>query len=193
MRAYHSLLDGYREVLQINMQSDRKTALKINVGAGIVNVLVLVAGHFIVPYTEFLNMSPVSAVFLRFAVMIIAYIVYMAMHELTHAAVMKAVGGGKVVFGFTGLYAFAGSREDWFDKTAYRCIALAPLIVWGIIFGFLAFLVPRSWFWVVWFLQSGNIGGAAGDVYVTAKLWHMPDTILVRDTGVDMTVYGRQE
>ncbi|MGX8688621.1 MAG: DUF3267 domain-containing protein, partial [bacterium] len=89
--------------------------------------------------------------------------------ELTHAAVMKAVGGKEVKFGFTGLYAFAGSTVDYFDKSSYRCIALAPLILWGIIFGILTFILPESWFWVAWLLQAGNVGGAAGDVYVTAR------------------------
>jgi hypothetical protein len=44
---------------------------------------------------------------------------------------------------------------------------------------------------VVWFLQAGNIGGAAGDVYVTARLWKEPSTILIRDTGVDATVFDK--
>ena len=94
-------------------------------------------------------------------------------------------------FGFTGLYAFAGSREDYFDKIAYRLIALAPLIVWGIIFGVMAVLVPADWFWVVWFLQAGNIGGAFGDMYVTGRVWKLPATILVNDTGVNMTVFDK--
>lgn len=42
-------------------------------------------------------------------------------------------------------------------------------------------------------LQAGNIGGAAGDIYVTARLWKEPDTVRVRDTGVDVTVYDRSE
>ncbi|MBQ9252296.1 MAG: DUF3267 domain-containing protein [Clostridia bacterium] len=87
------------------------------------------------------------------------------------------------------MYAFAGSEEDYFDKTSYRLIALAPLIVWGIIFIVLQLAVPQNWFWVVWLWQIGNVAGAAGDVYVTAVLWNKPETILVRDTGVDMTVY----
>ncbi len=115
----------------------------------------------------------------------------MVLHELTHAVVMKAVGAKKVIFGFTGMYAFAGSKEDYFDKISYRCIALAPLVTWGIIFGVLSVIVPREWFWIVWFLQAGNIGGAAGDIYVTAVLWHKSVSILVRDTGVDMTVFDK--
>ena len=189
MKAYHSLPDGYREIFVMNLQDDKRTAAKINIGGMIAMILVIAAGHFIVPIKEFFNMESLSTYFIRLGVLLAAYLVYMVLHELTHAAVMKAVGGGKVVFGFTGMYAFAGSHEDYFDKSSYRCIALAPLVVWGIIFGILSAIVPVSWFWVIWFLQAGNIGGAAGDVYVTARLWNEPASLLVRDTGVDMTVF----
>ncbi len=193
MKAYQTLPEGYREILQINLQKDKKTALKINLGATVVMILLFVLGHFIVPITEFHYMDSLSTYFIMVGVMLLGYVVYMVLHELTHAAVMKAAGGGKVVFGFTGMYAFAGSKEDYFDKISYRYIALAPLVVWGIILGVLCVIVPRAWFWVVWFIQVGNIAGAAGDVYVTAKLWNYPNSILVRDTGVDMTIYDLTE
>ncbi len=191
MKAYYSLPEGYKEILQVNMQTDKKTAAKINGGAVIAMAVVVLIGHFIIPIKEFFDMNSVSRYFIRLGVLMAAYIAYMVLHELTHGAVMKAVGGRKVEFGFTGLYAFAGSHEDYFDKSSYRCIALAPLVVWGIIFGVLTLTVPRDWFWIIWFLQAGNICGAAGDVYITAKLWNMPSSILIRDTGVDMTIYGR--
>lgn len=191
MKAYQKLPDGYREILQINLQSDKEKAKKLNLGGAIVMIIVLVAGQFIVPIREFFDMDSLPRYLVRLGSVLLAYLFYMVLHELTHAAVMKAVGGIKVIFGFTGLYAFAGSRDDYFDKISYRCIALAPLVVWGIIFTILSLNVPREWFWVVWFLQAGNIGGAAGDVYVTAALWHMPSSILVKDTGVDMTVYDK--
>ena len=192
MKAYHSLPDGYREIFVMNLQEDKKTAAKINIGGMVAMILAIAAGHFIVPIKEFFNMESLSTYFIRLGVLLAAYLVYMVLHELTHAAVMKAAGGGKVVFGFTGMYAIAGSHEDYFDKSSYRCIALAPLVVWGIIFGILSAIVPVSWFWVIWFLQAGNIGGAAGDVYVTARLWNEPASILVRDTGVDITVFDNQ-
>ena len=193
MKAYQRLPEGYTEHFQMNLQKDRKTALRINVGGAIAMVLLLVAGHFIVPISFFFSMEPIGLYFLRLGILIAGYILYMVLHELTHACVMKAVGGGKVHFGFTGMYAFAGSMEDYFDKIAYRAIALAPLIVWGIVFGILARYVPGEWFWVVWFWQAGNISGAAGDIYVTIRLWREPASILVKDTGVDMTVYDREQ
>ena len=157
MKAYHSLPDGYREIFVMNLQEDKKTAAKINIGGMVAMILAIAAGHFIVPIKEFFNMESLSTYFIRLGVLLAAYLVYMVLHELTHAAVMKAAGGGKVVFGFTGMYAFAGSHEDYFDKSSYRCIALAPLVVWGIIFGILSVIVPVSWFWVIWFLQAGAV------------------------------------
>ena len=56
----------------------------------------------------------------------------------------------------------------------------------------LAFLVPQDWFWVIWFWQIMNVSGAAGDVYVTVKLLRQPQDILVKDTGVAMTVYSAE-
>ena len=191
MKAVKILPDNYKEVIQINLQSDKKTALFVNVLGAVVMIVVLALGHFIVPITAVVNDMDNGSFWVKLLVMFAAYAGYMILHELTHAVVMRAVGGGKVRFGFTGMYAYAGSTEDFFDKIAYRCIALAPLVVWGIVFGILAVSIPADWFWVIWFLQAGNIGGAAGDVYVTVKLLKYPETILIRDTGLDMTVFNR--
>ncbi len=195
MKAYQALPEGYGEILKIDLQNDKKTALIVNLIGAVVMIAILVAGHFIVPVTRFFDLTSLSGYLIRLGVLLLAFVAYIVLHELTHAAAMKAVGGGKVIFGFTGMYAFAGSREDWFDKTSYRLIALAPLVFWGVVFGILSLLVPEDWFWVVWFLQAGNVSGAAGDVFVTLKLWNYPSSILVRDTGTDMTVYdaGRTE
>ena len=125
------------------------------------------------------------------ALLAAGFIIYMVLHEATHAIVMKAVGAKKVIFGFTGMYAFAGSKEDYFDKSSYRLIALAPVVVWGIIFAILTFVVPADYYWVLWLLQVANISGAAGNLYVTFRFWNFPPSILVMDTGIDMTVYDK--
>lgn len=90
----------------------------------------------------------------------------------------------------TGLYAYAGS-EAYFTKKRYFIIALAPVAVWGVVLLALCMLVPAPWFWTVYLIQIGNIAGAAGDFYVVWRFAAMPPDILVRDAGVDMTVYSR--
>ena len=129
----------------------------------------------------------------RLLTLLAAYIAYIVLHELTHAAAMRFFGGGKVRFGFTGMYAYAGSETDYFDRFAYRIIALAPLVVWGVVFALLMVLVPRAWFWVAAFLQLGNISGAAGDIYVACRLQTVPRDTLTRDTGLAMWMYSAAE
>ena len=187
-----TLPEGYRETLFIDLQQDKKTALLVNAIGALVMVALFIEGHFIVPISAFFSMEDgLGMYFLRLLVMIGGMLAYFVLHELTHAAAMKAYGAGKLRFGFTGLYAFAGSEGDYFGKRAYRVIALAPLVVWTLLLAVLVHLAPPTWFWVVWFIQVSNVAGAAGDVYVTLRLLPLPADILVRDTGVNMTVYSR--
>ncbi len=105
---------------------------------------------------------------------------------------MKICGTKKVKYGFTGMYAFAGS-EDFYNKKAYIFIALAPVVFWGIVLAVINPFVPIEWFWVVYMIQIFNLSGAAGDLFVTIKFLRLPKDILVQDYGVGMTVYSMQD
>ena len=136
---------------------------------------------------NFETLGELATILIVFAVSFVAYII---LHEFTHGATMKLFGGKEVRYGFTGLYAFAGSEKDYFPKKPYICIALAPLVLWGVVFAVLMTLFPK-WIWVFWGLQMANVSGAAGDMYVSVKVSGMKEDILVMDTGVDMTVFGK--
>ncbi len=193
MHCIQVLPETCREILHIDLQHDKKAATVVNLAALLVSAVMAVIGHLFVPFRYFhAPEEGIAAAFLRLLVMIAGMFLYIVLHELTHAAAMKHYRAGKLRFGFTGLYAFAGSEGDYFDKSAYRVIALAPLAVWTLLLTPGLILAPRSWFWVLYFIQIANISGAAGDVYVTLRLHRFPDTIWVRDTGVDMTVYGSE-
>ena len=193
MHCTQTLPENYRELLSIDLQKDKKTALLVNMAAVGAMVVLALIGLLLVPFRTLLDFSQgFGPYFLRLGALLAGMFAYIVLHELTHAAVMKAYGAKKLRFGFTGLYAYAGSGEDYFAKRPYRHIALAPLVVWTLIFGVLAFLVPLDWFWVVWILQIANVSGAAGDVYVTLRLLRLPRDLLVRDTGVAMTVYSAE-
>lgn len=191
-----SLPDGYREYDHINLQKDKRTALAVNITASVGMIAMLVLGHFaFVPVDIFFDIDSVGMgmYFLRLIILLGGYFAYIVLHELTHATVMKYYGAQHLRFGFTGMYAYAGSEQDYFGKLPYRLIALAPLVVWGVIFTVMLLFIPHEWFWVVYFLQVGNLAGAAGDIYVTVRLWRYPRDILVRDTGIEMFVYSRHE
>lgn len=191
MKAVQTLPEGYQKIFGVNLQKDKKTALVLNIAALLVGIAMAVPVHFLIPigtmfsYEEFLLALPIKTLCL--ALGLIAYII---LHELVHGITMKIFGAKKIRYGFTLLYAYAGSTEDYFRKKQYIIIALAPVIIWGIVLGILSFLVPVSWFWIVYIIQIMNISGAAGDVYVTAKFSKLPSDILVNDTGFEMTVYS---
>lgn len=192
MKAVSSLPDGYKEIFKVNLQKDKKIAVLINVFAMTIAVLLAVPMHFYVPITSLFNMDDgLGAYTARFVCMMVSLVAYLILHELVHGIAMKIFGTKKVKYGFTGLYAFAGS-DDYYSKKSYIIIALAPIVVWGVVLGVINALVPKEWFWVVYFIQLSNISGAAGDMYVTAKFSKMPKDILVQDSGVGMTVYSKE-
>jgi len=192
MKIAEKLPEGYREIFSVNLQTDKKIALLVNgLALGIAAVLAVPA-HFIVPITTLFSMDDgIGMYFLRFLVLILGSIAYIVLHEAVHGVAMKICGTKKVKYGFTGLYAFAGS-DDFYGKGAYIFIALAPVVLWGVVLAVITPLVSPAWFWVVYFIQITNLSGAAGDLYVTLKFAKMPGDILVSDSGVGMKAYSAE-
>lgn len=192
MKSYDVLPEGYKEIYFIDLQKDKKMAFLVNMIAVLISVAMIVPMHFVVPITALFDMSAgMGAYILRFGAMLVLMVVYMVLHELVHGIAMKLCGTKKVKYGFTGMYAFAGST-DYYPKKPYIFIALAPVVLWGIVIAVINPFVPRVWFWVVYFLQIMNISGAAGDLFVTVKFSRMPKDILIKDHGVGMTVYSAE-
>ena len=189
METVQALPENYKEVCSIDLQKNKKEALIVNVIGGAVSLVMYIIMEMRKPFmTWIFEKADKGQLLPALAALILGTVVYVVLHEFTHGITMRCLGGKQVKYGFTGMYAYAGSNEDYFPKRQYICIALAPVILWGVIFAALQILLPE-WEWVIWFLQIMNIGGAAGDLYVTAKVAGMSKTILVMDTGVNMTVY----
>lgn len=192
MKAYETLPEGYREILAIDLQKNKKLMLLVNGIAIVLAALTFVVGIRQVPVSTLFDMSGgMGAYFARFGLLLVGIVAYMVLHELTHAVVMKLCGTKKVRFGFTGAYAFAGS-DDYYPKLPYICIALAPIVLLGLLLAAVNAIVPEQWFWVVFIIQITNISGAGGDLYVSARFARLPADILVRDYGVGMHVYSKE-
>lgn len=184
MKPVLTLPENYHESFHIDLQKDKKLAVLVNLLSLVIAVAVGFAGLFIRPF----ELSPKDLLPLCFAFPV-ASIVYLFLHEAVHGIFMRAFSGVRPHYGFTGLYAYAGSSA-YFDRDRYLIIALAPVVVWGLVLAVLcAASTSNFWFWVWYFIQVINLSGAAGDLYVTVRFLKLPKTILVKDTGVSMTVY----
>lgn len=186
------LPDGYRAIRRVDLQRDRKTAVWVNLFSLLLLAGMIVPALFAVPFDLFrLEDGRTIVYFARLLVLIAALLAYLVLHELVHGVLIWFFSGRMAHFGFSGLYAYAGS-EAYFKKGSYLTIALAPIVVWGLVLLLLIFLVPPDWFWVVYLIQAFNVSGAAGDLYVTVLFARLPKHILVQDTGTAMTVYAPQ-
>lgn len=193
MKSIQMLPEGYLEIFRVNLQTDKKKALILNGAALVIMIAMAVPVHFYIPITELFSFSiETKLYFLRPLMLLLSVVLYMILHELIHGAAMKFYGTKKVSYGFTGLYAFAGSK-DFYDKKSYIVIALAPIVLWGVVLAAINLFVPREWFWMVYFIQIMNVSGAAGDLYVTFKFLKMPKDILVQDSGIEMKVYSKEK
>jgi hypothetical protein len=186
-----SLPEGYSEEFGIDLQKNKKLMLLVNGIAIAIMIPMAFLGALAVPFDSFFDSDEIWYMpLLKASVLILGYIAYIVLHELVHGIFMKYFSGVKPKYGFTLMYAYAGS-EAYFNKKSYIIIALAPVVIWGAVLGVLCAVLPQSWFWVVYLIQIGNISGAAGDFYVTARFLLLPRDILVRDTGVAMTVFAK--
>lgn len=193
MKSFQSLPEGYKEIYSIDLQKNKKMSLIVNALSLFIAAVITVPMIFVVPISTLFNMDDGYGPYLiRFGSILALIVLYMVLHEIVHGIAMKMCGTKKVKYGFTGLYAFAGS-DDYYDKKSYIFIALAPIVVWGIILGIINLFVPTEWFWVIYLIQITNISGAAGDLFVTVKFSRLPKDILIKDYGVGMHVFSKSE
>ncbi len=191
MKSTNILPEEYKKIYSVDMQKDKKMMIAINLAAALIAVVMIVPMNFLVPISSLFDTEIGTAgVPIRVLMLAIGYIAYIIFHELVHGVAMKICGTKKVKYGFKGVYAYAGS-DDYYTKASYIFIALAPVVLWGAVLLIINLFVPTEWFWVVYFIQVGNISGAAGDCFVTLRFSRLPKDILIRDHGVGMEVYAK--
>jgi hypothetical protein len=188
MKSTWTLPEGYGQKYLIDLKDNKKQFWIVN-GLSIAIMLALVALFFQLLWYGFLELHfeglPIQAL-----VMAVGMLAYIPLHELVHGVCIRRFSGKKADYGFTLVYAYAGSA-CYFTRRDHRVITLAPVTFWGVVFLLLMFLLPVNWRWVAYVLEMSNLAGAAGDFYVFWRLGKEPDTILCQDTGVKMTVFDR--
>ncbi len=191
MKSYKVLPEGYREILKIDLQKDKKLMLIVNL-LGLIPAVIMVA--LLVPIMQWIlveKRTEMAYGLPEILVLLGGMVAYVILHELTHAVFMRRYCPAKVKFGFTGMYAYAGSA-GYYCRKHYITIALAPVVIWGLVLLAMNLVLPLNWFVPVYLIQLMNLSGACGDLYVSWRFSKLPKDILVQDSGIAMTVYSRE-
>lgn len=181
---------GYKECTKIDLVKNKKEALLVNIYGIIIMVVMavfiplLIMGGII----EF-NLETTFPLF--FIVLLISLILYIPLHEIVHGIVLKKYTDEKLSFGWKLVYAYCGSKEAVVDRKEYYAVALAPLLVFSVVFISLMVLNPSlSLVWYV--MEIMNVSGSVGDIYVSIKLRKEKSRdILITDSGTDMRFWSR--
>ena len=175
----------YELLRTIDLAKNKKESMIVNTLSLVLLGVVFALGFLLFPNTgageEAYQPVMIAALF--------AFIVYIILHEAVHGVFMWYFSKQKPHFGFKLQYAYAGS-EVYFCRTPYLVIALAPFVVWGLVFGVIALLLDNVWVWLFWFLEAANASGAAGDLYVFCTVSRMPKDVLVQDDGISMRIFA---
>ena len=181
---------GYKECTKIDLVKNKKEALLVNIYGIIIMVVMavfiplLIMGGII----EF-NLETTFPLF--FIVLLISLILYIPLHEIVHGIVLKNYTDEKLSFGWKLVYAYCGSKEAVVDRKEYYAVALAPLLVFSVVFISLMVLNPSlSLVWYV--MEIMNVSGSVEDIYVSIKLRKEKSRdILITDSGTDMSFWSR--
>ena len=181
---------GYKECTKIDLVKNKKEALLVNIYGIIIMVIMavfiplLIMGGII----EF-NLETTFPLF--FIVLLLSLILYIPLHEIVHGIVLEKYTDEKLSFGWKLVYAYCGSKEAVVDRKEYYAVALAPLLVFSVVFISLMVLNPSlSLVWYV--MEIMNVSGSVGDIYVSIKLRKEKSRdILITDSGTDMSFWSR--
>lgn len=188
---------GYEPVKKIDLLSNHKEMVAVNLISFALMVIMILIGGAVTGIDKLRSMLLVDSTqelkhfVLKLVLTLTFCAVYIVLHELVHGVFMKlCLKGCKVNFGYKVIYAYAGSNAC-FSRISYVIIAAAPLVFFGVLLSIICCVVPAEWFWPIYLVQVLNVSGAAGDIYVFFLILRMPKDILIRDTGISMTVYGK--
>ncbi|WP_142826062.1 DUF3267 domain-containing protein [Planococcus soli] len=174
---------NYKVRRKVNLSKDKHINLVIQlcfiVIAGILMGLAFWIGF---PLSNSIGLLP------SLLVTVILILVYMSLHELTHAFFIKVFSGRLPSFRIRFPFLSIGS-EAYFNRKKFIIIALAPVLVWGITLAALLFVVPSQIFFSVYILFIVNFAGSAGDYVQTYIALKAPTATLFQDNGIETTIY----
>jgi len=127
-------------------------------------------------------------VIIAYGLLMVGFLAYIVLHELTHGFVYKAMTGEKLTFGITLTCAFCGVPNIYVSRKTALLASLAPLAIYTVIL--LPLTVLSLFYFPVYFIPliilfAGHFGGCVGDMYVILLLLfkYKDESTLVRDTG----------
>ncbi len=173
---------------ELSHKIDLKKDNKINLLIQIIFVLIaLMVVSFAIIF-EFPIKNKFNA-FENIVITVVLVFLYMIVHELTHGVFIQFISKEKPIYNFRFPFLTTGSNV-YFNKTSFIIIALAPVIIWGVILLLALFVVPQYLFMGIYIVMGLNFAGSAGDYVQVINFSKLSNTTLFYDDGKETSVYS---
>lgn len=174
---------AYRTHRNVNLKKDRKFSVAVQ-------AIFVLAALFAVAAAQLLDLalvsgwSPVVTILLT----LLACLGYMAAHEATHGVVLQFLTGIRPTYALRFPFLTTGNRAYLTRRTAV-IVALAPCLVWGIVFLLALLTVPDDYRLTAYILLALNFAGSAGDYLEAYVVCRQPPESLVQDNGDSIHIF----
>lgn len=186
LRDTAELPPAYQEQRTVDVKTDRRFAVAIQ-GLFVLVALVATAAALVLDLSLASSRSPVVII----PVTLLACLVYMAVHELTHGVVLQLLT--KVQPSYTVRFPFLTTgNHAYLTRRSAVIVALAPSVIWGVVLLIALLTLPADYRLTTYILLALNFAGSSGDwveVYVIA--WQQHDA-LVQDDGDKIHIFVPQ-
>ncbi|HZT99844.1 MAG TPA: DUF3267 domain-containing protein [Ktedonobacteraceae bacterium] len=119
---------------------------------------------------------------------IVGSVIILPIHEVLHGLAITFWGGTPHYGAKLPFALYCGAKNQLFHRNAYLVVALTPIVVITLAAILFTLLSPILASYTL-LASISNFSGAAGDVWMVAKLWRQPKNVLVEDTETGYVVW----
>ncbi len=117
----------------------------------------------------------------------------LVIHEFIHAVFFYLFTGEKPIYGFKGIYGYAGSPNWYLKKSYYLIVSLSPFIIISISGLIFLLLIPAEYSSIIVLLLTTHAAGCIGDIWVSIKLIRKPKKTYINDSGISLVISHNKE
>lgn len=177
------LPEAYQFSHTFDLKKDKKVSLFIQI-TFIVIALIIVGLALLFRFPVQNELNTTLMILLTFGLVMI----YSIIHELTHGAFIHILSKKKPTYEIRFPYLSTGSKA-YFTIKSFIVIALAPVVIWGLLLILGLLFVPQDFFLSLYIVLGVNFAGAAGDYIQVYYISKLPRHAIIQDNGTETKVY----
>lgn len=182
---FNELPLDYNLVWNGDFKENKKLLMLLNVGG-----IILIIPFTIIYFVYFINkVGNDYGLFLSF----LLFIPTVFIHELIHAIFFKMNKNVQVKFAFHGFAASCSAPNQYVEKKHYFLVGIAPAIIINLGLIIALFFASGLVFGILYWLLVLHFCGCIGDFYIIFKLIKLPKDLLIRDYGIGMEFYSKED